>query len=177
MILYHATPIKNGLIILQDKKIKCNIERYHKTSRIVDGTTNGYVYLTQNLSLAYFFAAIKFGELKESKERYICIFKIEIGDTSLEPDYDELRIKKIPFTSNNLTYQQSLAACDCVRINKDISLIGMQYIILPSTMNKIENSADVFLCRELCNQKNNDMDNRSKLEKEILKKWTWKSIN
>lgn len=176
MILYHATPMINGDQILKEKKIKCFIDRYHKKSRIADGTTDGYVYLTPNLSLAYYFGAIKFDSLQDEDTKYIYVFKLEIEENELEPDYDEIHFINPSSSKKSLTYQESLAICDCVRIKKEILLTGSEYMILPSTMNHIEDEEDIFLCRKLSSMKNAKETDRQIYEAEVIQRWKWREI-
>lgn len=89
--LYHATPLLKGKKILKSKRIK---KKHRKISwarfKIVQGTTNGYVYLTQNMCLAYYYAAIQINYCKVITR--MCIFEFEVDENYLEPDYDELKI-------------------------------------------------------------------------------------
>lgn len=175
MILYHATPMINGNQILKEKKIKCFIDRYHKQSRIAEGTTDGYVYLTPNLSLAYY-GAIKFDLLQDEDTKYIYVFRLEIEENELEPDYDEIRFISPSSSKTILTYKESLEICDCVRIKKEILLTGSEYMILPSTMNHIEDEDDVSLCRQLSNMKNAKEKDRQFYESEVIQRWKWRKI-
>lgn len=48
MILYHGTPLESGEKIIKEGKIQCQIQRSHEGYKnIIEGTTDGYVYLTQ----------------------------------------------------------------------------------------------------------------------------------
>lgn len=176
MILYHATPLLKGKKILKDKRIKKNIERYHQESKIVQGTTNGYVYLTQNMCLAYYYAAIQFDYL-QGNNSYICIFKIEVDENDLEPDYDELKIVTGLDDSKMYSYQESLDKCDCVRLENDILLKGMKYMILPSTMNSIEPEEQVAIVREMSRKKRSRKEERLDIENKALQYWKWQQID
>lgn len=49
MLLYHGTLLESGEKIIQEGKIRCQIKRSHEGyENIIEGTTDGFVYLTQN---------------------------------------------------------------------------------------------------------------------------------
>ena len=92
MILYHGTTLSRGEEIIKNHCIK------HDISRVCTNcdTTNGYVYLTPNIETAYFYGNLN--SLRSEKKddlKYVYIFKVEINEDKLLPDYDELKIKKL----------------------------------------------------------------------------------
>lgn len=109
-------------------------------------------------------------------EEYIYVFKLEIEENELELDYDEIRFINSSSIIKNLTYQESLEICDCVRIKREFLLTGTEYMILPSTMNHIEDEEDVSLCRQLSNMKNAKEKDRLFYESVVVQRWKWQTI-
>ena len=96
MLLYHGTLLESGEKIIQEGKIRCQIKRSHEGyETIIEGTTDGFVYLTQNLYTAYYYGNILLLDQDDYNKKYVYIFKIEIPDDNilLEPDFDELKVR------------------------------------------------------------------------------------
>lgn len=177
MILYHGTTLEHAEKIFQEGKIKCRIERNYKGYRdVIDGTTDGFVYLTRNLHTAYFYGNIALSDVADKKS-YVYIFKIDLPDEGgFEPDYDELKVWGIRDTEN-ITAEESLERCGAVRISKDINIAGMEYTKLPGTFNFIEDRDAVNLCRDLSAIQVNKGNGDRALEEEIENRWKWKKID
>lgn len=148
MILYHGTTLKNGREIISDGIIKSNIKRNYIDYGMIKNTTDGFVYLTKNLYTAYYYGNINLNGMTNYGNKYVYIFKINIDDNILLPDYDEIEVvtKKI---YENVSAENSLKLCGCVTVKEDVSVRGMEYIILPATFNPLENEDILVLCREL----------------------------
>ena len=97
LILYHGTTLSRGEEIIKNHCIKHDISRVcTNTGKLDCDTTNGYVYLTPNIETAYFYGNLN--SLRSEKKddlKYVYIFKVEINEDKLLPDYDELKIKKL----------------------------------------------------------------------------------
>lgn len=92
MILYHATTEVRAIPILRERTIKKNIERYYTQEENGDGySTQGYVYLSPEVTFAIHFANC---HNLVDKTSALYIFKLEIPDEMIEPDYDELRYQR-----------------------------------------------------------------------------------
>lgn len=179
MILYHGTPLESGEKIIKEGKIQCQIQRSHEGYKnIIDGTTDGYVYLTQNLYTAYFYGNILLMGQDDWNKKYVYIFKVEIADDKnlLEPDFDELKVRN-KGNSKNVTWKESLTLCGCVRIKQDISIKGLEYIKLPGVGNMHEDRLNVEICRKLSSIQIQNGKMNKELEKEIETRWKWNKIN
>ena len=93
MILYHATTEKRALSILKERTIKKDVERYYTKEENGDGySTQGYVYLTPEVTFA-----IHFANCHNLVDRVsaLYVFRLDIPDEIIEPDYDELRYQHL----------------------------------------------------------------------------------
>lgn len=89
MILYHGTTDDRAKKILSNQVISNNCERFFTAEENGDGyTTQGYVYLTNEVIFALSFAHSHHLVDKSDK---LYIFRIDIPDELIEPDYDEMR--------------------------------------------------------------------------------------
>lgn len=92
MILYHGTTANKGEKILSDGCIKKDVERYYTKEKSGNGySTQGYVYLSNEITFAIYFANC---HNITDKEKEIYIFKINIPDSMVEPDIDEMRCQE-----------------------------------------------------------------------------------
>lgn len=105
--------------------------------------------------------------------KYVFIFKVEINEDKLLPDYDELKIKKIK--SKDVTWKESLAICKTVRVDEDVNVNKAEYLMLPNTMNHKETEDNLNLVRELSKSEVQSLDANVVL-KEILSKWSWQKL-
>jgi hypothetical protein len=139
VILYHGTTGKRAKKIFEDGKLKCFVERHYTLSKSGDGyTEQGYVYLTNEMMFAIYFANCC--DLEDnSGELYV--FKIDMEDSLLEPDYDEIRIqheddfirKEYP---DDLEY--SLKEFKSCRVKCDIDISNNKVLYLQINKNDIE---------------------------------------
>lgn len=175
MILYHGTTLSRGEGIIKDHCIKHDISRvYTNTGKLDCDTTNGYVYLTPNIETAYFYGNINSLRSETNHDlKYVYIFKVEINEDKLLPDYDELKIKKIK--SKDVTWKESLAICKTVRVDEDVNVNKAEYLMLPNTMNHKETEDNLNLVRELSKSEVQSLDANVVL-KEILSKWSWQKL-
>lgn len=178
MVLYHGTTLEKGKQIINDGFIKANIERnYGGCEDILPNTTNGFVYLTCNLHTAYYYGNINLISIDDYQLKYAYIFKIDVDDKLLLPDYDEISVKNKSRNEKheNKTFKESLNICGCVTVKDNLSIKDSEYIILPGTFNPIENEEDVGLCRELSKLQLYGGDFKGIAEK-INNKFIWKTI-
>ena len=89
MILYHGTTEMRAKQIFDERMICCHSERFFTEESNGNGySTDGYVYLTNEITFAAFFANSHSLVDKSSK---LYIFRMSIPKSELEPDYDEMR--------------------------------------------------------------------------------------
>lgn len=89
MILYHGTTSNRAAQIFRDKKISNNCKRFFTEELNGDGsTTQGYVYLTNEITYAVYFANCHHFV---DKSNQLYIFRVEVSEELIEPDYDEMR--------------------------------------------------------------------------------------
>lgn len=124
MILYHGTSLSRGLQILKDKAIKKDAPKvYDEKSRLP--TTNGYVYLTEDLANAIYYGN-KTALLDEDSE--LMIFEVDLPYSSIEPDIDEINYTLRPFGKvkgfndiDNPTVEESIKNAHSIRFPHDIT--------------------------------------------------------
>lgn len=88
MKLYHATTQVRGEQILRDRCLKKDVSRYYSKENESNGpTTQGFVYLTNEITYSIYFANCH--NLSESNTN-IYIFKVDVPDEFLEADEDEI---------------------------------------------------------------------------------------
>lgn len=94
MILYHGTTQKLAMEIFRDKVIKKDIKRHYTEEKSGNGySTQGYIYLTNEITFSVFFANCC---NLEDKADSLVLFKIDIPMEKIQPDYDEIRIQNSP---------------------------------------------------------------------------------
>lgn len=126
MILYHGTDEINGEKILQDKLIKAEVERIYDKDHLVLPTTDGYVYLTNNIRKALRYASnnliMKDLNLRETK---VYIFAVTLDIDEVEVDWDEVKVdSRWPNSKANKVVDAitSLEYLSSVRIKKDLEI-------------------------------------------------------
>lgn len=97
MILYHGTTLGEAKQILETGYIKCRIKRAFEDNPYFEGTTDGYVYLANELYLAYYYGNSKI-IINECQNKNVCIFELNILDELLCADLDELKMKTKKFS-------------------------------------------------------------------------------
>lgn len=91
MILYHATTHIRGAQILRDKCLKKDVVRYYSEESGSNGpTTQGYIYLTNEITFSIYFANCH--NLSEENQN-IYIFRLDLPEEMLEPDEDEIKLQ------------------------------------------------------------------------------------
>lgn len=147
MYLYHGTKQSYGEKILNDGKIKSNIQRNYGDSFFKSyRTTNGLVYLTNNLSKATYYGnknCFIFDE--QENEEYFYVFRMDIDIDLLLPDKDELRAYGMPEDS---TLEKSLKECGSATIPNDVILKDYNgyYVKIPSSICEDSSEQLSFMC-------------------------------
>lgn len=149
MKLFHGTSFKRGQQILANGKIKGNeVDRVYSPDNISLPTTDGYVYLTDFAKAAYY--ANKTSMIYDD-DTHIILFELEIDDSILEPDLDEIEytLKPIGKTKgfkdiNNPTVEECWNECRALRIKDDLILESgnFKYAILRSNKYSSDDQDD-----------------------------------
>jgi len=138
--LFLGTNEERGKKIIEEGLIRCDVDRLYNSTNIGEhyATTDGFVYLTDLLPVAIYYAnkAQIFARLPPG---YYYIFEVEISDTELLPDMDEIRIQSAAWNKDilrddgNYTAAYSLQQIHSVAVGRDLSLPGdvIRYAILP----------------------------------------------
>ena len=177
MILYHGTTLDNGMQIIKDGCIKANIARnYFNYDEKIKDSTDGYVYLTTNLYTAYYYGNINLLEKQDYENKYVYIFKMDIDDCLLLPDYDEITVKTGIIKFDKISLEESIRLCGCVTVKNDVKINKAEYIILPGTYNPLEETQTLIICRELSKLQIQGGD-AEKIIHSITEKYQWKSVN
>lgn len=139
MILFHGTTGKRAKKIFKDGEIKCDVERHYTKEKSGTGyTEQGYIYLSNEIMFAVYFANCC--DL-EDKSRVLYIFKIEIDECEIEPDYDEIRIQpkndhiRQKYT-DDLDY--SLNELKSCRVSHDITISNPKVSFLFINLDEID---------------------------------------
>lgn len=139
MYLYHGTKESYGKQIINQGILKANIKRnYDKKFAKSLRTTDGFVYLTNNLSKATYYGnknCFIFATHDQEVEENYYIFRIQIDEKELLPDRDELRAYYLPEESD---LDISLTKCMSAVVNRDICLkdYNSHYVKIPSSLCK-----------------------------------------
>ena len=134
MVLYHATTAKRAKKILESGIIKRNIDRFYTEELNGEGySTDGYVYLSNEITYAMHFANC---HTLVDKSESIYVFKMEIDDSWLEADYDEIRhesISKEELSRYNSDLEYTLMQFMACRVSNDLFLkeLSAEYCIVP----------------------------------------------
>lgn len=142
MVLFHGTNEKSGEAIIKDGMLRSDCIRKYTTTEfhapngnIIDlSTTNGFVYLTNWIP-----RAVRFGYTSCWDEHNVCsgkiyVFCINVPESNLQADLDEIRMRYSGFSIYKSDYKQSLDICQCVRIDYDLPLdCNSKLLIVPAT--------------------------------------------
>lgn len=160
MKLYHGTTHSASLKIEEGKTISHQIERPHYHG---DGlqTTDGYVYLTNNLGYAAYLA-----QRLAYDENLCVVYEVDIADSELETDIDQLKIigRISAIQALNLSAQDSLEMVQscCVPRSLVLGKDVISKLTLPSASNSNHVDYDLLLkLRSL--RRNGDADASAKL--------------
>ena len=141
MVLYHGTTEIRALKILTDRIVRTDVERFYTEEYNGNGfSSDGYVYLTNEITFSVYFANSHLGIDSSSK---LFLFRFDIPEILLEPDYDEIRyqgaIRSRERFHNDLSY--SLHELKSCRVCFDISLdkYNAKYCVIDKTIiNQID---------------------------------------
>lgn len=112
MILYHSTTENRAKQIFKDNKILCNCKRFFTKEENGDGySSQGYVYLSNEITFATHFG---YCHSNVEKTDIIYLYRIDIPDELIEPDYDEMR-------------HQDPTGCDRERYSSDLQCSLLEF--------------------------------------------------
>lgn len=189
MKLYHGTSYETATKIIKDKKIKCGCESPYDDS--ADFSTNkNYIYLTNNIALAIRYAK----NATKNEDKKVSIFIIEIDESKLLPDFDELKqqtqelsyIKRtfVPKVEGEFTLEKSLKMFNSCCVAEDISAneYDMKYFDIesfaeckrPGLFGDIEKY--LFLSRGRDEDYSKEWKELASLERELLKLYEIKDV-
>ena len=145
MILYHGTTYKRAQQIFQDRAIKKNCERFFTEEENGDGySTDGYVYLTNEVMLALYFA---YCHHRVDKSDSMVVFKTEIPDEMILPDYDEMRYQD-PTGTDRVRYSDDLSCSlfefKACRVSADLSFNEFETQYFRLFASDVDNIGDLF---------------------------------
>lgn len=184
MILYHGTPLKSGKKIIETGVIKHDCKRVWNSDDLMimsDGkiesleTTDGFVYMSDKLSLATFYgnsARIR----REEDDDWIYIFRVELSLNELQQDADELKMN-YRIVNSKLSAQESLNICHCVTVDHSLSRneYKIEYIKYP-----IRNFSHNYELKTLVEEINRNKSKKEADPSEVLNKLEvqipWKSL-
>lgn len=140
MILYHGTPerwakeILNVGYISNDRKSNYkDFSNCHDVNgkRVYKETEKGYIYLSNQFQVALRYGKIARGMVDEYSNWYY-VFRLEIDEKELQPDYDEL-LMKCGIDDKIVSAEESLEKCGSVRIKHPIVLkdCNATYVKIP----------------------------------------------
>lgn len=143
MRLYLGTNEERGTKIIEEGLIRCNVDRLYNTTNISEdlATTDGFVYLTDLLPVAIYYGN-KAQILWNRQVGQYYVFEVEISDTELLPDKDEIQVesgwrKEVLLDDGKYTAAYSLQQVHSVTVGRDLRLPGdvTRYAILPDARN------------------------------------------
>ena len=145
MILYHGTTYKRAQQIFQDRAIKKNCERFFTEEENGDGySTDGYVYLTNEVTLALYFA---YCHHRVYKSDSMVVFKLEIPDEMILPDYDEMRYQD-PTGTDGARYSDDLSCSllefKACRVSADLSFDEFETQYFRLFASDVDDIGDLF---------------------------------
>lgn len=146
MKLFHGTTFSASLKIEDEKIIAHKIDRPHYKGDGLE-TTDGYVYLTNNVGYAAYLAQ----RLAQDVDDLCVVYEIGIDENELEVDIDQLKMigRISEDEAKTFSVQSSLSSVQSCRISRSL-VIGKDVIrklILPSASNSEHQDYD--LLREL----------------------------
>ena len=145
MILYHGTTYKRAKQIFEQRIIKKDCDRFFNEEDNGDGySTNGYVYLTNEVTYALYFAN---SHHFVDKSDVLVVFRIDVPDKLILPDYDEMRYQDptgIERARYNDDLSCSLLEFKSCRVNTDILFDNYTVDYFCLVLNDIENIGYLF---------------------------------
>lgn len=136
MRLYHGTSFSASQSIITSEKILHEIQRTYSESSLFP-TTNGLVYLTDNIGFAIYVAN---KEAILRREDFLSVFEVEVDDAELLPDFDQLHyvhgINRED--ARHLTYSDSLEKAQACCVARSFHLFTdiTRQLVLPSNINR-----------------------------------------
>ncbi|WP_313893843.1 hypothetical protein [Psychrobacillus sp.] len=148
--MYHGTSKKRGDQILNDGMLKAtSIKRVYDDDHPLP-STDGYIYLTNDIALAVYYAN-KTSYFSDEDEQ-LMIFKIEMEKESLKADIDEINMTHLSFWKDKSpiidkekpTLDESLAIVSAARFPNDIILkeFDVQHMIETSTFSRNSSASE-----------------------------------
>ncbi|SNY70962.1 hypothetical protein [Pantoea sp. GL120224-02] len=135
MRLFHGTSFSASQGIVSKGKILHIIERTYDESSLLP-TTDGFVYLTDNIGYAIYVAN---KEAIFRKEQFLSVFQAEVNENELLPDFDELEYvyRVARKDAAHFTYADSLNKAQSCCIARSLNLSGdiSKQLVLPSSIN------------------------------------------
>lgn len=138
MKLFHGTPLSRHELILKDKFIKHrDVERQFNDSNCITPTTDGFIYLTNNLAYAVYHAhKIAY----QKREKYFVIYEIDVEETSLLPDIDNIKYEHfhLGLHPENISLSLSLEIGLSCAVNFDLAIPKevKRHAILPTLITE-----------------------------------------
>lgn len=170
MILYHGTTQLRADQIFRDGEIKKNVERfYSKETRSYGCSTNNYVYFSNEPIYALAFA---YYHSLEDHSQELYLFKVDIDEKKLEPDFDEIDFQGVTSICNNhysCELEKSLLGYKSCRINEDIKLKDSNAEFCHFNIKNIKK-----LLKNLGYDYYNTIKRYTENQKEFIKKIKWK---
>lgn len=194
MILFHGTSKSRGEKILKDGYLSITAKgNYLDNSFLANGeltsilTEQGYIYLTNYFSQAYIFARSGLVN-SDSTDKDIYIFKLDIDENELLPDYDEIKIayssKKEKFRNYNAIELLNEISTTRVANNLYLKATKAEFLSIPCDYTNFENSeySNSKLSKKIkqmgmlkCNRKD-DLEELKKVESDIQVICGWKKV-
>jgi hypothetical protein len=180
MILYHGTSEKRGIKILKENCLKTNALRVYGEEHPLP-TTEGYIYLTNNLVNAIYYGN---NTAWEDGDNYLFVFEIEVEERKLEADMDQIIYTLMPFGKHtkikdidNPTVQESLTYALSVRTreNIDIKTSKIRYTQIVSSLS-IDNPTKRRETQNIVGlvKSNNELD--VKVKDDFIRDMKWNRI-
>jgi hypothetical protein len=123
--------------------VKCRIDRiYDQKTYVVlhTATTDGFVYLTDLVPLAVYYANAAHVSCKEASSLYL--FEVEIDESELSADEDQIRVesvwdKRILLESGVYAWDYTLEKFHHAAVARDLTIPGdvVRYAVLPFVNN------------------------------------------
>ena len=175
MILFHGTTIKRAKQIFADKKLRKNINRFYTYEKNGDGaTTDGYIYLSNEITYSLYYAVNHCGV---DKSNCVVIFKIDIPENKLLPDFDEIKMQDpTGYTSDRYSdkLKCSLLEYKVCRVAEDILFdnYAVQYFIFDIKSDLYSNDLLALAEKNYCET----INEYNEKQKQFIKSIHWEKI-
>ncbi|EMJ6878044.1 hypothetical protein [Enterococcus faecalis] len=156
MKLYHGTTVTKGDQILKSGIIDGFAKGNYDDSDPDYTTTKGFVYLTPDPVYAYYYAQFQSIFFEESRD-YAMIFEVEVDNSKLEPDFDELMMVARYSKEEVLkaTVSESLEMANSIRVAGILLLESdvKRYSTFPLQTNRTFSKADRDILMRFASQR------------------------